>query len=68
MMSGLVLAWTAPQWDPVDGGGALDTMTLGAMTLGIGGASLTLTVLYFAANQLMTNFQALRMPGARTLQ
>jgi hypothetical protein len=58
MMSGLVLAWTAPQWGPVDG----------ATTIGIGGASLTLTVLYFAANQLMTNFQALHMPGARTLQ
>jgi hypothetical protein len=68
MMTGLVLAWTAPQWDPVDGDGTLDAMTLGAMTLGIGGASLTLTVLYFVANQLMTNFQALRMPGAGTFQ
>lgn len=58
MMLGLVLAWGAPQWAP---GHA-------AMVIGVGGASLTLTVLYFAANQLMTNFQALRTPGARTLQ
>jgi len=58
MMLGLVLAWRAPQWAP----GAAATV------IGVGGASLTLTVLYFAANQLMTNFQALRTPGARTLQ
>jgi hypothetical protein len=78
IMLGLVLAWGTPQWAPGDAATAIGTMTPGAilnadgaipaMVIGVGGASLTLTVLYFAANQLMTNFQALRMPGARTLQ
>jgi hypothetical protein len=56
MMLGLASAWAAPNWGLVDGGTAI----------GIIGASVTLTVLYFAANQLMTNFQALRTPGTRT--
>jgi len=42
-------------------------MTVAAMVIGVGGASVTLIVLYFTANQLMTNFQALHTLGTRTL-
>jgi hypothetical protein len=45
---GLVVAWVAPPQ------GAVDVVT----TIGVIGASLALIALYFAANQLMTNFQA----------
>lgn len=54
---GLVIAWAAPQRGLVDS----------ATTIGVIGASAALTVLYLAANQLMTNFQALRAPGSRSL-
>jgi hypothetical protein len=46
---GLVVAWLAPVNGVVDG----------VTTIGVIGASLALIALYFAANQLMTNFQAL---------
>jgi hypothetical protein len=67
MMLGLALAWAAPQW-LAEGDRSTGPMTIGAMVIGVGGASLALTVLYFAANQLMTNFQALRTLGTRTLR
>jgi hypothetical protein len=57
MMLGLALAWAAPNWELVDA----------ATAIGIMGASVTLIVLYFVANQLMTNFQALHTLGPRTL-
>jgi hypothetical protein len=66
MMLGLALAWAAPQ-GLADGDPSTGPMTIGAMVIGVGGASMTLTVLYFTANQLMTNFQALHTPGTRTL-
>jgi hypothetical protein len=37
----------------------------GVATIGVIGASLALIALYFAANQLMTNFQALGALGSR---
>jgi len=71
MMLGLALAWAAPQWladgDPSIGPMTVGPMTIGAMVIGVVGASLALTALYFVANQLMTNFQALRALDARTL-
>ncbi len=73
MMLGLVLAWAAPQLGRANGDMTIGDVvpgatTIGALTIGIGGASLTLLVLYFVADQLMTNFQALRAPGARVIQ
>jgi hypothetical protein len=73
VMLGLVLAWTAPQWGPANsdmtrGDTTPGALSIAATVIGVGGASLTLTILYFAANQLMTNFQALRTPGAGALQ
>jgi hypothetical protein len=52
---GLVVAWVAPPTGVVDG----------VATIGVIGASLALIALYFAANQLMTNFQALGALGSR---
>jgi uncharacterized membrane protein YphA (DoxX/SURF4 family) len=49
VMAGLALAWEAPLGGTVDG----------ATLIGVIGASLALIALYFAANQLMTNFQML---------
>jgi Methylamine utilisation protein MauE len=57
MMLGLALAWAAPDRGFIDA----------ATAIGIMGLAVTLTVLYFAANQLMTNFQASHPPGTRTL-
>jgi hypothetical protein len=56
MVLGLVVAWIAPQHGSVDV----------ATAIGVTGAALSLTVLYFAANQLMTNFQAMRALGWST--
>lgn len=53
---GLIVAWAAPPQRIVDG----TTM------IGVIGASIALTTLYFAANQLMTNFQAFGALGSRT--
>ena len=53
---GLVVAWMAPP------NGAVDSAT----TIGVIGASLALIALYFAANQLMTNFQALGALNSRS--
>ncbi len=53
---GLVLGWVAPPQGMVDG----------TTTIGVIGASLAFTALYFAANQLMTNFQAFSALGSRT--
>jgi hypothetical protein len=53
---GLVVAWMAPPK------GVVDSVT----TIGVIGASLALIALYFAANQLMTNFQALSALGSRS--
>jgi hypothetical protein len=53
---GLVVAWMAP---PV---GTLDSGT----AIGLIGATASLIALYFATNQLMTNFQAFRALDART--
>jgi hypothetical protein len=53
---GLIAAWIAPQW------GLVDIVT----ATGMAGAALALTVLYFAVNQLMTNFQAMRALGWST--
>jgi Methylamine utilisation protein MauE len=47
VMAGLALAWTTPA------AGVVDAATM----VGVVGASLALIALYFAANQLMTNFQ-----------
>jgi hypothetical protein len=58
MMLGVTLVWAAPNWGFVDA----------ATAIGIVGFSVTLTVLYFAANQLMTNVQASHTFGARNLQ
>jgi hypothetical protein len=49
VMAGLVLAMAAPLQGRV-----------GATLIGVIGASLALIALYFTANQLMTNFQALK--------
>jgi len=57
LMLGLVVAWAAPQRGLVDG----------ATVIGLIGAPVALTVLYFAANQLMTNFQASRALSSRSL-
>jgi hypothetical protein len=53
---GLVVAWLAPPYGAVDG----------VTTVGVIGASLALIALYFAANQLMTNFQALGALDSRS--
>jgi hypothetical protein len=53
---GLVVAWLAPPNGVVDG----------VTTIGVIGASLALIALYFAANQLMTNFQALGALSSRS--
>jgi hypothetical protein len=53
---GLVVAWSAPREGAVDG----------AAAIGVIGASLALIALYFAANQLMTNFQAFSALGSRS--
>jgi len=52
---GLVVAWMAPP------GGTVDSTT----AIGVLGATLALTALYFATNQLMTNFQAFRALDSR---
>lgn len=57
LMLGLVVAWAAPQR------GLLDSATV----IGLIGAPLALTALYFAANQLMTNIQLSRALGSRGL-
>jgi hypothetical protein len=54
--AGLVIAWVAPAKGTVDG------MT----TIGVICASLALIALYFAANQLMTNFQAFYTASSRS--
>lgn len=53
---GLIVAWMAPT------NGAVNGVT----TIGVIGASLALIALYFAANQLMTNFQALGALNSRS--
>jgi hypothetical protein len=53
---GLVVAWQASPY------GVVDSVT----TIGVIGASLALIALYFAANQLMTNFQALGALDSRS--
>lgn len=53
---GLVVAWLAPPSGVVDG----------VTTIAVIGASLALIALYFAANQLMTNFQALGALNSRS--
>jgi len=53
---GLTVAWVAPPEGAADG----------AATIGVIGASLALIALYFAANQLMTNFQAFSALGWRS--
>lgn len=53
---GLVVAWVAPP------NGVVDVVT----RIGVIGASLALIALYFAANQLMTNFQALGALSSRS--
>jgi hypothetical protein len=53
---GLVVALVAPTSGVVDG----------VTTIAVIGASLALIALYFAANQLMTNFQALGALGSRS--
>jgi hypothetical protein len=55
---GLVLGWAAPPHGVVDG----------TTTIVVIGASLAFTALYFAANQLMTNFQAFSALSSRALQ
>lgn len=56
VMFGLVVAWVAPPE------GVIDSVTM----IGVMGASLALIALYFAANQLMTNFQALSALSSRS--
>lgn len=56
VMAGLALALEAPIEGVVDG----------VTTIGVICASLALTALYFAANQLMTNFQMLNASNPRT--
>ena len=56
IMVGLVIAATAPETGAVDA----------ATTVCVIGASLALIALYFAANQLMTNLQALSALGSRS--
>jgi hypothetical protein len=56
VMSGLALALDAPLEGVVDG----------VTTIGVICASLALTALYFAANQLMTNFQMLNAMNSRS--
>lgn len=53
---GLVVAWLTPPNGVVDG----------VTTIAVIGASLALIALYFAANQLMTNFQALGALNSRS--
>jgi hypothetical protein len=53
---GLVVAWVAPPAGEVES----------ATTIGVIGASLALIAHYFAANQLMTNFQAFSALGSRS--
>lgn len=56
VMFGLVVAWVAPPEGVIDG----------VTMIGVMGASLALIALYFAANQLMTNFQALSALSSRS--
>jgi hypothetical protein len=53
---GLLVAWMAPTEGIVDSG----------TTIGVIGATVSLIALYFASNQLMTNFQAFRALDSRT--
>jgi hypothetical protein len=56
VMVGLIIAWVAPAKGAVDG----------VTAIGVICASLALIALYFAANQLMTNFQALYAVSSRS--
>jgi Methylamine utilisation protein MauE len=56
VMVGLTIAWVAPAKGAVDG----------VTTIGVICASLALIGLYFAANQLMTNFQAFYAISSRS--
>lgn len=56
VMVGLAIAWMAPATGTFDG----------VTTIGVICASLALVALYFTANQLMTNFQALYAMSSRS--
>jgi hypothetical protein len=56
VMVGLIIAWATPPQDAVDG----------VTAVGVICASLALIALYFAANQLMTNFQAFYALSSRS--